>query len=118
MKKYIYWGLFIAFVIGSIVTGGPFNLIDLIVVRPIVNIQFMIFNLVHDFGVAIIIFAVLVKLCMWPLTKRQLNQIIRFILENMIFSTFKGRPRGRPLFFAIPLPSRSPRCGARRAASA
>ncbi len=74
MKKYIYFGLFIAFVIGSILTGGPFNLIDLIIVRPIVNIQFMIFNLVHDFGLAIIIFAVLVKLCMWPLTKRQLNQ--------------------------------------------
>ena len=34
----------------------------------------MIFNLVHDFGVAIIIFAVLVKLCMLPLTKRQLMQ--------------------------------------------
>ena len=74
VKKYIYFGLFIAFVIGSILTGGPFNLIDLIIVRPIVNIQFMIFNLVHDFGLAIIIFAVLVKLCMWPLTKRQLNQ--------------------------------------------
>ena len=74
VKKYIYWGLFIAFVIGSIITGGPFSLIDVIIVRPIVNIQFMIFNLVHDFGLAIIIFAVLVKLCMWPLTKRQLNQ--------------------------------------------
>lgn len=74
VKKYIYSGLFVAFVVGSILTGGPFNLIDLIIVRPIVNIQFMIFNLVHDFGLAIIIFAVLVKLCMWPLTKRQLNQ--------------------------------------------
>lgn len=74
VKKYIYWGLFLAFIIGSILTGGPFNLIDLIVVRPIVNIQFMIFNLVHDFGIAIIIFAVLVKVCMWPLTKKQLNQ--------------------------------------------
>ena len=74
VKKYIYWGLFFAFVVGSILTGGPFNLIDLLVVRPIVNIQFMIFNLVHDFGLAIIIFAVLVKLCMWPLTKKQLNQ--------------------------------------------
>lgn len=74
MKKYIYWGLFLAFIVGSILTGGPFNLIDLIVVRPIVNIQFMIFNLVHDFGIAIIIFAVLVKVCMWPLTKKQLNQ--------------------------------------------
>ena len=62
------------FVVGSIAAGGPFNLIDIIIVRPIVNIQFMIFNLVHDFGVAIIIFAVLVKLCMLPLTKRQLMQ--------------------------------------------
>lgn len=74
VKKHIYWGLFLAFVVGSILTGGPFDLIDLIVVRPIVNIQFMIFNLVHDFGLAIIIFAVLVKLCMWPLTKKQFNQ--------------------------------------------
>ena len=74
MKKYLYWGLFIAFVVGSVMTGGPFNLIDVIVVRPIVNILFVIFNLVHDFGLAIIIFTVLVKLLMWPLTKRQLNQ--------------------------------------------
>lgn len=74
MKKYIYWGIFVLFVIGSIVTGSPFNFIDMIVVRPIVNILFVIFNLVHDFGLAIIIFTILVKLCMFPLTKRQLNQ--------------------------------------------
>ena len=74
MKKYIYWGLFIIFVVGSIITGSPFNFIDMIVVRPIVNILFVIFNLVHDFGLAIIIFTVLVKLLMLPLTKRQLNQ--------------------------------------------
>ncbi len=74
VKKYIYVGLVILFVIGSIITGSPFNLIDTIVVRPIVNILFVIFNLVHDFGLAIIIFTILVKLAMWPLTKRQLNQ--------------------------------------------
>lgn len=74
VKKYIYWGLFIIFVVGSIATGSPFNFIDMIVVRPIVNILFVIFNLVHDFGLAIIIFTVLVKLLMLPLTKRQLNQ--------------------------------------------
>ena len=74
VKKYIYWVIFILFVVGSIITGSPFNLIDLIVVRPIVNILFVIFNLVHDFGLAIIIFTVLVKLLMLPLTKRQLNQ--------------------------------------------
>ena len=55
VKKYIYWGIFVVFVIGSILTGGPFNFIDMIIVRPIVNILFVIFNLVHDFGLAIII---------------------------------------------------------------
>ncbi len=74
MKKVIYWGIFIAFVVGSMIAGSPFNLIDLLVVRPIVNILFVIFNLVHDFGLAIIIFTVLVKLLMLPLAKKQLNQ--------------------------------------------
>ncbi|MBR2708901.1 YidC/Oxa1 family membrane protein insertase [Candidatus Saccharibacteria bacterium] len=74
VKKYVYLGIFAILVAGSIATGSPFNFIDMIVVRPIVNILFVIFNLVHDFGLAIIIFTVLVKLCMWPLTKRQLNQ--------------------------------------------
>lgn len=74
VKKYIYWSIFIAFVVGSVMTGSPFNFIDMIVVRPIVNILFVIFNLVHDFGLAIIIFTILVKLAMWPLTKKQLNQ--------------------------------------------
>lgn len=74
VKKYIYLGLFIIFVVGSIVTGSPFNFIDMIVVRPIVNALFVIFNLVHDFGLAIIIFTILVKLLMFPLTKKQLNQ--------------------------------------------
>lgn len=74
MKKYIILALVVAFIAGSIATGSPFNLIDMIIVRPIVNIQFMIFNLVHDFGLAIVILAILVKLFMWPLTKRQLVQ--------------------------------------------
>ena len=42
VKKYIIWGLVLAFIVGSALTGGPFNLIDIIIVRPIVNIQFMI----------------------------------------------------------------------------
>ncbi|MBR5647994.1 YidC/Oxa1 family membrane protein insertase [Candidatus Saccharibacteria bacterium] len=74
VKKYITWGIIIAFVAGSIAVGSPFNLIDIILVRPIVNVLFIIFNLVHDFGLAIIIFTILVKLLMWPLTKKQLNQ--------------------------------------------
>ena len=51
-----------------------FSLIDTIIVRPITNILFLIYNLVGDFGLAIILFVVIVKLCMWPLVKRQLHQ--------------------------------------------
>ena len=80
VKKYIIWALVIAFIIGSVIAGnikgyfGAFALLDILIVQPIVNIQFMIFNWVHDFGLAIIILAILVKLCMWPLSKRQLIQ--------------------------------------------
>ena len=74
VRKYVYWGLFVAFIIGSIATGGPFNFIDMIIVRPIVNVLFVIFNLVHDFGLAIIILTIVVKLLMWPVMKKQLNQ--------------------------------------------
>jgi len=51
-----------------------FSLIDFIIVRPIVNILFVIYNLVGDFGIAIILFTIIVKICMWPLVKRQLHQ--------------------------------------------
>ena len=74
VKKYIILTLVVAFIVASIMVGGPFNLIDIIIVRPIVNILFVIFNLVHDFGLAIIIFTILVKLAMLPLTKKQLIQ--------------------------------------------
>lgn len=51
-----------------------FELIDFVIVRPIVNILFVIYNFVGDFGLAIILFTILVKLLMWPLVKRQLHQ--------------------------------------------
>ncbi len=51
-----------------------FAFIDMIIVRPITNILFLIYGLVGDFGVAIILFTVLVKILLWPLMKRQLHQ--------------------------------------------
>ena len=51
-----------------------FAFIDMIIVRPITNILFLIYGLVGDFGVAIILFTVLVKILMWPIIKRQLHQ--------------------------------------------
>ena len=51
-----------------------FNLLDIIIVRPIVNILFLIYSVVGDFGLAIILFTIVVKLLTWPLMKRQINQ--------------------------------------------
>lgn len=51
-----------------------FELIDLLIVRPITNVLFVIYGFVGDFGLAIILFTVLVKICLWPLMKRQLHQ--------------------------------------------
>lgn len=51
-----------------------FSLIDMVIVRPITNILFVIYGFVGDFGLAIILFTVLVKICCWPLVKRQLHQ--------------------------------------------
>ena len=73
-KKYIVLGVLVAIIAGSIAAGGLFQLIDIVVVRPIVNVLFLIYNLVRDFGLAIIIFTILVKLAMLPLTKKQLYQ--------------------------------------------
>lgn len=73
-KKYIILGVLVAIIAGSIAAGGLFQLIDIVVVRPIVNVLFLIYNLVRDFGLAIIIFTIIVKLAMLPLTKKQLHQ--------------------------------------------
>lgn len=51
-----------------------FELIDMIIVRPITNVLFVVYGLVGDFGLAIILFTVLVKILLWPLVKRQLHQ--------------------------------------------
>lgn len=51
-----------------------FELIDAVIVRPIANILFVIYGFVGDFGLAIILFTVLVKILLWPLVKRQLHQ--------------------------------------------
>jgi len=51
-----------------------FEFIDFLIVRPIVNLLFVVYNFVGDFGLAIIIFTIIVKFAMWPLIKKQLHQ--------------------------------------------
>lgn len=46
----------------------------MLIVRPITNVLFIIYGFVGDFGLAIILFTVLIKICLWPLVKRQMHQ--------------------------------------------
>lgn len=52
------------------------SLFDLLIVQPIFNLLVVIYGLLpgSDFGVAIILFTILVRLLMWPLVKKQLHQ--------------------------------------------
>lgn len=47
-----------------------------IIVRPIFNLLAFIYAILpgHNFGLAIIIFTIVIRLLMWPLVKKQLNQ--------------------------------------------
>ena len=52
-----------------------FQLIDTIIVTPIINILFLILHFVGDFGIAIILFTVFVKLITWPIIKKNFIQM-------------------------------------------
>ncbi len=47
-----------------------------LIVQPIFNLLVLIYALIpgHNFGLAIILFTIVVRLCLWPLVKRQLHQ--------------------------------------------
>jgi len=46
-----------------------------LIVKPLFNVLVLIYALLpgHNFGLAIIIFTILVRLCLWPLVKKQLH---------------------------------------------
>lgn len=52
------------------------SLFDSLIVQPIFNLLIAIYGLMPggDFGVALIIFTVIIRLLMWPLVKKQLHQ--------------------------------------------
>lgn len=52
------------------------DIFQLVVVQPIFNLLIGIYSLIPggDFGVALIIFTILVRFAMWPLVKKQLHQ--------------------------------------------
>jgi YidC/Oxa1 family membrane protein insertase len=52
------------------------NIFDTLIIQPIFNLLLGLYSLIPggDFGVALIIFTVLVRLALWPLVKKQLHQ--------------------------------------------
>lgn len=52
------------------------NVFDTLLVQPIFNVLVFIYGVVpgHDFGVALILFTILIRVAMWPLVRRQLHQ--------------------------------------------
>lgn len=50
------------------------NLFELLITQPILNLLLTIYQVIGDFGVSIIIFAVVVKFALWPITRANLRQ--------------------------------------------
>ncbi|MEO5950661.1 MAG: YidC/Oxa1 family membrane protein insertase [Candidatus Saccharimonadales bacterium] len=52
------------------------NIFDILIVQPIFNLLIGLYSIIpgHDFGIALILFTILVRFAMYPLVKRQLHQ--------------------------------------------
>lgn len=72
------------------------NFFDLILIQPIFNILVVIYGLVpgQDFGVALIIFTIIVRLLMWPLVKKQLHQTKKMRQLQPELAKIKQRTKG------------------------
>lgn len=53
------------------------NIFDVLILQPIFNLLLGLYSIIPggDFGIAIIIFTILVRLALWPLVKKQLHQV-------------------------------------------
>lgn len=53
------------------------NIFDVFIVQPIFNLLIGLYSLIPggDFGIALILFTILVRFLMWPLVKKQLHQV-------------------------------------------
>ena len=52
------------------------NIFTTVIIKPIFNLLVFIYAILpgHNFGLAIIIFTIIIRLLMWPLVKKQINQ--------------------------------------------
>ena len=53
------------------------NIFDTLIVQPIFNMLIGLYSIIpgHDFGIALILFTIFIRLLLWPLVKRQLHQV-------------------------------------------
>lgn len=53
------------------------NIFDVLIVQPIFNLLLGLYSLIPggDFGIALIVFTILVRFALWPLVKKQLHQV-------------------------------------------
>lgn len=53
------------------------NVFDVFVVQPIFNLLMALYSIIPggDFGLAVIIFTILIRILMWPLVKKQIEQV-------------------------------------------
>lgn len=53
------------------------NIFDVLIVQPIFNLLMGLYSLIPggDFGIALIIFTILIRFALWPLVKKQLHQV-------------------------------------------
>lgn len=72
------------------------SLFDILIVQPIFNVLMLIYGLLpgSDFGIAVIIFTILVRLLMWPLIRKQLHhtKLIRDLAPEL--KRIKERAKG------------------------
>lgn len=72
------------------------SLFDTFIVQPIFNVLILIYGLFPggDFGIAVILFTILIRLLMWPLVKKQLHQtkVIRKIQPEL--KKIKAKAKG------------------------
>lgn len=51
------------------------NIFELLIVQPVFNLLLGLYGIFGDFGVAVIIFTIIVRFAMWPLVVKQLHQV-------------------------------------------
>lgn len=53
------------------------NIFDTLIVQPIFNLLILLYSVIPgaDFGIALILFTIFIRMLMWPLVKKQLHQV-------------------------------------------